>query len=87
MLPLLLDCTYLSLAARDWQEIMGSLSAELLIVLAEVRYAISRTDLPVVPVFFKNHKSWEEIPGKSRILLFGDTVGIRHVRGEKLPPQ
>ena len=27
------DCTYLSLAARDWQEIMGSLSAELLIVL------------------------------------------------------
>ena len=38
---------------------MGTLSAELRIVL-EGRYAISRTDLPVVPVFFKNHKSWIE---------------------------
>ena len=61
------DCTYLSLAARDWQEIMGSLSAELLIVL-EGRYAISRTDLPVVPVFFKNHKSWEENPAARKAL-------------------
>jgi hypothetical protein len=51
------DCSYLSLAVQDWKEIMGTLSAELLIVL-EGRYAISRADLPVVPVFFKNHKSW-----------------------------
>jgi hypothetical protein len=36
---------------------MGTLSSELRIIL-EGRYAISRADLPVVPVFFKNHYSW-----------------------------
>ena len=61
------DCSYLSLAARDWKEIMGTLSAELTIVL-EGRYAISRTDLPIVPVFFKNHKSWVEKPEARKAL-------------------
>jgi hypothetical protein len=51
------DCSYLSLALRNWEEIMGTLSSELRIVL-EGRFAISRLDLPMVPVFFKNHKSW-----------------------------
>jgi hypothetical protein len=50
------DCSYLSLALRDWGEIMETLSGELHIVL-EGRFAISRSDLPMVLVFFKiiNH--------------------------------
>ncbi len=39
--PVHVSCTYLSLAARDWKEIMGTLSLELLIIL-EGHYAISR---------------------------------------------
>ena len=30
--------------------------------MLEGRYTISRADRPVAPVFFKNHKSWEEYP-------------------------
>jgi hypothetical protein len=40
---------------------MGTLSAELRIVL-EGRYAISRAELPLVQVVYKNHPSWENNP-------------------------
>ena len=69
---------------------MGTLSSELLIIL-EGRFAISRTDLPVVPVFFKNHKSWEENPAAQKALwpviaqylIKGQFEGVRD--GEPLP--
>ena len=51
------DCSYLSMALREWEAVMGTLSSELRIIL-EGRYAISRADLPVVPVISKNHYSW-----------------------------
>ncbi len=40
---------------------MGSLAAELRIVL-EGRFAISRAELPLVQVVYKNHPSWENNP-------------------------
>ena len=52
------DCTYLSLALGEWKSVMGTLSAELRIIL-EGGFAISRENYPLVPVFFKNHPSWE----------------------------
>ena len=68
----------------------GPLSSVLLIIL-EGRFAISRTDLPVVPVFFKNHKSWEENPAAQKALwpviaqylIKGQFEGVRD--GEPLP--
>jgi hypothetical protein len=38
---------------------MGTLSAELRIIL-EGNFTISRENFPLVPVFFKNHLSWED---------------------------
>ena len=52
------DCTYLSLALGEWEAVMGTLSAELRIIL-EGNFTISRENFPLVPVFFKNHPSWE----------------------------
>jgi hypothetical protein len=53
------DCTYLSLALGEWKAVMGTLSAELRIIL-EGNFTISRENFPLVPVFFKNHPSWED---------------------------
>ena len=53
------DSSYLSLALGEWEKVMGTLSAELRIVL-EGRFAISRAELPLTQVVFKNHPSWEE---------------------------
>jgi hypothetical protein len=55
------DASHLSLALREWETVMGTLSAELRIVL-EGRYAISRAELPLVQVVYKNHPSWENNP-------------------------
>jgi hypothetical protein len=52
------DASYLSMALVDWEAVMGSLAAELRIVL-EGRFAISRAELPLVQVVYKNHPSWE----------------------------
>jgi hypothetical protein len=55
------DSSHLSLALCDWEAIMGTLSAELRIGL-EGRFAISRDELPLVQVVYKNHPSWENNP-------------------------
>ncbi len=55
------DSSHLSPALRDWEAVMGTLSAELRIVL-EGRFAISRAELPLVQVVCINHPSWENNP-------------------------
>ena len=61
------DASYLSLALKDWEQVMGSLSAELRIVL-EGRFAISREELPLVQVVYRNHPSWEDNPEAQKAL-------------------
>ncbi len=50
------DALQVSLALRDWEAVMGTLSTELRIVF-EGRFAISRTELPLDQVVYKNHPS------------------------------
>ena len=61
------DASYLSLALEDWEQVMGTLSAELRIVL-EGRFAISREELPLVQVVYRNHPSWEDNPEAQKAL-------------------
>ncbi len=51
--------SHLSLALHDWEAVMGTLLAELRIVL-EGCFVISRAELPLVQVVYKNHPSWEK---------------------------
>jgi hypothetical protein len=51
------DSSHLSLALRDRETVMGTLSAELCIVL-EGRFAISIGELPLVQVVYKNQPCW-----------------------------
>lgn len=55
------DSSHLSLALREWEKVMGTLAAELRIVL-QGRFAISRAELPLAQVVYKNHPSWENNP-------------------------
>jgi hypothetical protein len=50
------DSSHLSLALREWEKVMGTLAAELRIVL-QGRFAISRAELPLAQVVYKNHPS------------------------------
>lgn len=61
------DSPYLSLAIREWEAVMGTLAAELRIVL-EGRFAISRSELPLAQVVYKNHPSWENNPEARKAL-------------------
>ena len=62
------DASYLSQAMGEWTRTLGTLSAELRIVL-EGNYSISRSALPLTPVFLRNHPSWERDP-KARAALW-----------------
>ncbi len=55
------DSSHLSLALRDRETVMGTLSAELCIVL-EGRFAISIGELPFVQVVYKNQPCWANNP-------------------------
>lgn len=57
------DAAYLSFGKRNWEQSLGSLSAELQTIL-DGNYVISKSKQIIRPGFQKNHPSWENYPDR-----------------------
>jgi hypothetical protein len=80
------DSSYLSLALGEWEKVMGTrLVAELRIV-QEGRFAISRAELPLTQVVFKNHPSSESNPEARAALWPGLAQYLVLGQFEYVPP-
>jgi hypothetical protein len=51
-----------------WHRYFGSISAELEAIL-DGTFTVAKDGLPLLPIFRRNHKSWEDDPEAQKVLI------------------